>query len=87
MKKKPLSFNEYKMLLKMPYNAVNVWVSSIYKSGYNDCQNEIFGEGDGTAYILDAERLYQILQDAGIPQDKIDAVMGEILNGDYERQY
>ena len=87
MKRKTLTFNDYKLLMKMPYNVVVRWAESVYKSGYSDCQDEILGEGDGTAYILDAERLYQILQNAGIPQDKIDAVMEEVLNGDYERQY
>lgn len=68
---KPASFSDMKRVNKMSYNDFNRWVSSIYKSGYND--------GLDTNNWVSDEDIFAILRSEGIGKERANRICDRIM--------
>ncbi len=75
--KKPLTFNDYKLLQKLSFNQMNVWATSMYKSGYEDAKEDFKNEEE-VAIITTAE-LEEFLVNEGFTKKQREKIFNKIF--------
>ena len=83
--KKPLKFNDYKLLKAMSFNDMNRWLIVFYSAAYADGKESLkddtclYIEPEDCEVALDGQTLYEIILSVkGIGEKRADEIMAKI---------
>lgn len=82
---KPISFNQYKMMQKLPLNAFNKWMLSFWNSASEDGRQQMKHSIDDSAAVYTEEQLYNKLTAIrGVGPVLADRILKAIMENDHQ---
>lgn len=75
---KALSYQQYKQVLKMSHNDLNRFIVSMYRNGYEQAKQDIVGDEDGVAVVLDEAEVIEVLRQCRISEKRAVEIVGRL---------